>query len=293
MKKFVTTIGNFDGVHLGHQALLKCIKDIATEKECLTKLITFNPYPFEFFDTKKRRISTEYDKDFFLKKIGIDTTVYCEFNKKFKDLSAEEFFNLYIKKETISLAVGRDFRFGKDRRSGVEALKKLCQENSIQFMVFEDFNINSTRVSSSQIRTELQLGNFGNVTSLLGRPYKISGKVNSGMKVGRTIQTPTANVEIDNQKFCFTGVFLCKIQLRNNVYFGIANFGSKPSFEDYKHSLEVNIFDFDDNIYGEVLCVEFLHKIRNQIKFSSLDNLKAQINEDQKLARDLIRDYEQ
>ena len=188
--------------------------------------------------------------------------------------------------------VGKDFRFGKDRQSGISDLRKFCDKNSIEFYVLEDFIVESERVSSTQIRLLLKNGEFKKVKALLGRSYKISGKVNAGMKVGRTIQTPTANVQIDDQQFCFSGVFLCKAALKNKMYYGIANFGPKPSFDDYKHSLEVNLFNFNDNIYGEILTVEFLHKIREQIKFSSIDDLKSQIKNDQKLAKDLIKNYE-
>ena len=292
MNKYVTTIGNFDGVHLGHQAILRLIKEKAKKYKCHSKLITFNPYPFEYFDSTKLRISSDYDKDNILDSMGIDSRVYCEFNEHFKDLSAEEFFNGYLRTDSICIVVGKDFRFGKDRQSGISDLRKFCDKSSIEFYVFEDFIVESERVSSTQIRLLLKNGEFKKVKALLGRSYKISGKVNTGMKVGRTIQTPTANVQIDDQQFCFSGVFLCKAALKNKTYYGIANFGPKPSFDDYKHSLEVNLFNFNDNIYGEILTVEFLHKIREQIKFSSIDDLKSQIKNDQKLAKDLIKNYE-
>ena len=292
MKKYVTTIGNFDGIHLGHQAILNLIIERAKKYKCYSKLITFNPYPFEYFESTKLRISSDLDKDNFLKNFGIDSRVYCEFNENFKDLSSEDFFNLYVRKDTTSLVVGKDFRFGKDRQSGIDDLKKFCVKNSIEFSIFDDYLIQSERVSSSNIRLLLKNGEFKKAEALLGRPYKISGRVNAGMKVGRTIQTPTANVQIDSQQFCFSGVFLSEVTLKSKKFYGIANFGTKPSFDDYKHSLEVNLFDFDDNIYGEILTVKFLHKIREQIKFSSLDDLKSQIKKDQKLAKDLIKNYE-
>ncbi len=292
MKKYVTTIGNFDGIHLGHQAILNLIIERAKKYKCYSKLITFNPYPFEYFESTKLRISSDLDKDNFLKNFGIDSRVYCEFNENFKDLSSEDFFNLYVRKDTTSLVVGKDFRFGKDRQSGIDDLKKFCVKNSIEFSIFDDYLIQSERVSSSNIRLLLKNGEFKKAEALLGRPYKISGRVNAGMKVGRTIQTPTANVQIDSQQFCFSGVFLSEVTLKSKKFYGIANFGTKPSFDDYKHSLEVNLFDFDDNIYGEILTVKFLHKIREQIKFSSLDDLKSQIKKDQKLAKDLIQNYE-
>ena len=292
MKKYVTTIGNFDGIHLGHQAILNLIIERAKKYKCYSKLITFNPYPFEYFESTKLRISSDLDKDNFLKNFGIDSRVYCEFNENFKDLSSEDFFNLHIRNDTTSLVVGKDFRFGKDRQSGIDDLKKFCVKNSIEFSIFDDYLIQSERVSSSNIRLLLKNGEFKKAEALLGRPYKISGRVNAGMKVGRTIQTPTANVQIDSQQFCFSGVFLSEVTLKSKKFYGIANFGTKPSFDDYKHSLEVNLFDFDDNIYGEILTVKFLHKIREQIKFSSLDDLKSQIKKDQKLAKDLIKNYE-
>ena len=290
---FSAAIGNFDGVHKGHKKLLEKVKNDADKSGLKTKVLTFNPYPFEFFKWHKKRIINEFDKKEILKEIGIDEIVSIKFDEKFRNLKAEEFFELYIKKGKIkSLTVGNDFKFGKDRSGDTDLLRNLCKENDIAFSLFEDFKVDGLRVSSSIIREHLEKGKFVDVEKCLGRKLKFTGDVIHGKKFGTRISTPTANIDLQNKEYCFNGVFLCSVMVNDKKFFGIANFGTKPTFDDFRQSLEVHIFDFGENIYYQSLTIEFLFKIRDQIKFESTDDLKNQIHKDIDKAKSLIKDYE-
>ena len=288
MDRYVVTVGNFDGIHLGHQKLLSDVREIAKSNNLKSKLVTFNPYPFEFFKHDKKRILSSLDKKEYLNNYGIDEVVEISFDESFRKLSPKNFFTNYLSKDTSILMVGEDFRFGKDRGGDVNFLKELCNVSGIEFNTLNDVSKNDKRVSSSWVREELQLGNFETVKTLLGRDYVITGRVLTGNQIGRRIETPTANINIDNFDFCFSGVFLCKTFYENRSYYAIANFGPKPTFNDYRQSLEINLFDFEGNLYDKELSVVFLCKIRDQIKFKSIEDLKKQIKADIEDAKNII-----
>lgn len=288
MDRYVVTVGNFDGIHLGHQKLLSDVREKAQSNNLKSKLVTFNPYPFEFFKNDKKRILSSLDKKEYLNNYGIDEVVEISFDESFRKLSPKNFFTNYLSKDTSILMVGEDFRFGKDRGGDVNFLKELCNVSGIEFNTLNDVSKNDKRVSSSWVREELQLGNFETVKTLLGRDYVITGRVLTGNQIGRRIETPTANINIDNFDFCFSGVFLCKTFYENRSYYAIANFGPKPTFNDYRQSLEINLFDFEGNLYDKELSVVFLCKIRDQIKFKSIEDLKKQIKADIEDAKNII-----
>lgn len=288
MDRYVVTVGNFDGIHLGHQKLLSDVREKAQSNNLKSKLVTFNPYPFEFFKHDKKRILSSIDKKEYLINYGIDEVVEISFDESFRKLSPKNFFTNYLSKDTSILMVGEDFRFGKDRGGDVNFLKELCNVSGIEFNTLNDVSKNDKRVSSSWVREELQLGNFETVKTLLGRDYVITGRVLTGNQIGRRIETPTANINIDNFDFCFSGVFLCKTSYENRSYYAIANFGPKPTFNDYRQSLEINLFDFEGNLYDKELSVVFLCKIRDQIKFKSIEDLKKQIKADIEDAKNII-----
>ena len=293
MNKFAATIGNFDGVHLGHQELIGKIKQTASKNNLKTKVITFNPYPFEFFQWKKKRILSEFDKNNLLNKLGIDEIKSIKFNEDFRNQSAEEFFTNTLLSENIKfLSVGRDFKFGKDRSGDIGLLNELCISNKVELNILDDFKTNNHKVSSTLIRDFLAKNDFVAASKLLGRPYAISGNVIKGKSLGKRLSTPTANIDIDNVEFCFNGVFLGQIDKDNKSFFCIINFGPKPTFDDYRQSLEAHILDFDKNIYDQALSIKFLCKIRDQVKFNSVEELKNQINDDKNNARELLKSYE-
>ena len=290
---FAATIGNFDGVHLGHQELVGKIKQAAKKNNLKTKVITFNPYPFEFFQWKKKRILSEFDKNDLLKKLGIDEIKSIKFDEEFRNQTAEDFFiNTLVNENIKFLSVGKDFKFGKDRAGDIELLNELCISNNVELHILDDFKANTLKVSSTLIRELLSKNDFIEASKLLGRPYTISGDVIKGKSLGKRLSTPTANIDIDNVEFCFNGVFLGRITIENKSFFCIVNFGPKPTFDDYRQSLEAHILDFDENIYDHALSIEFLCKIRDQVKFNSVEELKIQINDDKNNARELLKSYE-
>ena len=290
---FAATIGNFDGVHLGHQELIKKIKQSASKKKLKTKVITFNPYPFEFFQWKKKRILSEFDKNNLLNKLEIDEIKSIKFDEDFRKQSAEEFFTNTLLKENIKfLSVGKDFKFGKDRAGDIGLLNELCISNNVELNILDDYVASNHKVSSTLVRELLAKNDFIEASKLLGRPYAISGNVIKGKSLGKRLSTPTANLDIDNVEFCFNGVFLGRIDKENKRFFCIVNFGPKPTFDDYRQSLEAHILDFDENIYDQALSIEFLCKIRDQVKFNSVEELKIQINDDKNNARELLKSYE-
>ena len=293
MKKFCTTIGNFDGLHIGHKAMITEIINKSKLLDLSSQVITFSPYPFEHFKFDKKRILGDRDKLEMLNDLGVDRVISIDFNQDFSELTAESFFTKYILDEgTKYLTVGKDFKFGKDRSGNILILENLCKQNGIKFEVFEDVDQGGERISSTRIRDQLSKGNFEQAERMLGYKYRITGQIISGKKLGRRIDTPTANIEIDNQEFCLNGVYLCKTKLNDEMFFSIVNFGPKPTFDDYKQSLEAHLLDFEGNLYNQSVCVEFLCKIRDQVKFASIDELKAQINKDKKTAFELIKSYE-
>jgi riboflavin kinase/FMN adenylyltransferase len=290
---FAATIGNFDGVHLGHQELIGKIKQAAKKNNLKTKVITFNPYPFEFFQWKKKRILSEFDKNDLLKKLGIDEIKSIKFDEEFRKQTAEDFFiNTLVKENIKFLSVGKDFKFGKDRAGDIELLNELCISNNVELHILDDFKANTLKVSSTLVRELLAKNDFSEASKLLGRPYAITGNVIKGKSLGKRLSTPTANIDIDNVDFCFNGVFLGRINIENKNFFCIVNFGPKPTFDDYRQSLEAHILDFDENIYDHALSIEFLCKIRDQVKFNSVEELKIQINDDKNNARELLKSYE-
>ena len=291
--KFSATIGNFDGIHKGHMRLISHVLTYAQKNNIKSKVITFNPYPFEYFKRDKKRILANQDKIDLLNDLNIDSIDSIKFDEVFRSLTAEEFFQKYILNAEVEyLIVGEDFKFGIDRSGDISTLKDLCTKNSIVLDIAEDVLYEEEKISSTLIRSHLEKGNFSHVTELLQRPYQITGKVISGKNIGKRISTPTANIEIDNVDFCFSGVFLCKTKINEKDYFCIVNFGPKPTFNDYRQSLEAHILDLDKNIYDEILSIEFLCKIRDQIKFDSIDDLKNQIQKDRKKAESLLKNYE-
>ena len=290
---YATTIGNFDGLHLGHAALIAKIKTNSEKMNLKTKVITFNPYPFEFFKLEKYRILSEFDKRELLANFKIDDVNTINFDDDFRNTSAKDFFSKYLLEEDVKyLIVGKDFRFGKDRSGDLRLLRSLCDQNKIILEVLEDLKSNDIKISSTLIRELLDNGKFQEASKLLGRTYQISGKVIRGKSLGKRIATPTANIDILNKKFCFTGLFLGKTKIGQSEYFCIINFGPKPTFDDLEQSFEAHILDYDGNIYDEALSIEFLCKIRDQIKFKSIEELKNQINEDKIMARGLKKLYE-
>ena len=283
------TIGNYDGIHLGHQAILDKLISESKSKNFLSSVMTFEPHPKEFFSPKqapKRIISLREKLEYFEEK-AIDQVFIVNFNEKFAQLTYLNF--IAILKENIQakkIIVGSDFKFGMRREGNIEKLR----DNNINVYVMDKIEDNGVRVSSTVIRDLLAEGNLNRAALLLGRPYSISGKVIHGDKRGREIGFPTANIHMFHNRPPLQGVFAVKL----NSMFGVANLGVRPTIAGFlKLNLEVHLFDFSKNIYGKHANVIFLKKIRDEKKFENIDALKEQIKIDINNVRQFFEEYDQ
>ena len=278
-------IGNFDGMHLGHQTLLKRLIEVSRAKNLTPAVMTFEPHPREFFtplNAPSRLCNLREKLEYFIE-AGVQKTFVCAFNQRFSAISAQAFMHEILRKkmQVSTILVGEDFRFGAKRTGTVADFKT----NGFDLIDFAPVNFANERISSTRVRDALSYGNLQLASELLGRAYSISGKVVHGAKRGRGLGFPTANIHIKHERPALTGVYAVKLDGLNAV----ANLGVRPTIAGVpKLSLEVHILDFNEDLYGRHVHVEFLHKIRNEMKFSGLDALKAQIALDVVIAREFF-----
>ena len=292
------TIGNFDGLHLGHQSILKTIKDLAKNSNGKTVVFFTEPHASEFFatmhsnlDTAPPRLCPWREKFKLLESFGIDFAFFLKFNNSLRQMTPEVFIASILKPMNLSsLTIGDDFRFGINREGDFDLLKTWGDENKIVITKTETFKYLDERVSSTRIRKAMTDNNFDLACKLLGRPYTFSGKIVHGQHLGRTIGVPTANLWLPKQKLPISGVYAVKCRLGKKLLKGIANMGTRPTVGGTMPVLEVHLFDFSQTIYSQRLEVEFKHKIREEKKFENLDMLKSQINKDIALAKTLLQD---
>lgn len=280
----ILTIGNYDGIHLGHQALINKLTLMSKNLNLESAVMTFEPHPREFFslkDSPQRIISLREKLEFFDSK-NIDRVYVIKFNKDFSLLSGEDFTdNLQNQINVKKILVGKDFRYGKNRDSGVEEIK----QSGIEVIALDEVKYLSQRVSSTIIRNALADGDFKLTKELLGRCYFISGKVVHGKKIGRQLGFPTANIHIHHKQPPLSGVFAVKL---DNM-FGVANLGTRPTVSgEKKIYLEVHILNFSDDLYGKHVRVNFLKKIRDEFHFPTIEALKSQIKLDIQATKDFI-----
>ncbi|MDZ4141059.1 MAG: bifunctional riboflavin kinase/FAD synthetase [Methylotenera sp.] len=278
-------IGNFDGMHLGHQALLARLTETAKSLNLTSAVMTFEPHPREFFtpESAPARLSSLREKLEHFKEAGVEQAYVCRFNRRFAKVTPQEFMQIILRDalNAQAILVGEDFRFGALRAgSTLDFL-----EAKFNLVSLPQVNLNGERVSSTRVRNALVAGHLQEAASLLKRPYSISGNVVHGAKRGRALGFPTANVHMRHERPALTGVYAVKLDGLNSV----ANLGIRPTIEGVqKLSLEVHVLDFKGDLYGKHVHVEFLHKIRNEMKFDSLDALKAQISADVTVAREFF-----
>lgn len=282
------TIGNFDGVHRGHQALLKQLITKAKADNLLTVVISFKPSPKEFFGKKQAQITSFNEKFKLLQAQGIDEYLLLNFNEDFANITAENFIvNILIKKLNVKyIVIGDDFRFGKNRTGNITLLQLFAYKNNFTIDVLNALNDNNTRISSSNIRLELAKGNFNTVNNMLGRQFTISAKVIHGNKKGKEIGYPTINIPIKRKISPILGIFAVFVIINNTRYQGVASIGFRPIINGNKVILEVFIFNFDKTIYGKYAKVEFCYKIRNEENFINFEQLKLKIAEDVIIAKE-------
>lgn len=279
------TIGNFDGVHLGHQAILTHLQEQARKLNLPTVVMLFEPQPREYFLAQQApaRLMRLRDKVRYLAQYGIDYVVCVKFNHSFAQKSAQSFIQDWLV-NTLNvrfLSIGDDFRFGAKRQGDFALLQQAAEQFGFQVEDNHSYCLEQLRISSTAIREALAKDQLHLAEKMLGRPYSILGRVKQGNRIGRTLGFPTANIALQRQVNPLQGVYAVKVRLHNGEeYQGVANLGKRPTINGVTQLLEVHIFDFNQNIYGQFLEVEFSHKLRHEQKFSSLEALKQQIELD-------------
>ncbi len=281
----VATIGAFDGVHLGHQAVFNKLKEKARELNLPSLVITLEPLPREFFAPKKApaRVMSFREKYVALKEQGIDRVLRVHFTRELSMVSAEDFISdiFHDKLDIKFVVVGDDLRFGHERRGDFNLIKRMGGQLGFGVSDTNTLTDGGERVSSTRIRKALENADFALAESLLGRPYSITGKVIYGQQLGRTIGVPTANLQLHRIKAALSGVYAVEVNLAGKLYPAVANIGTRPTIDDSLRAiLEVHLLDFQQNIYGKTLQVVFRKKIRDEQKFASLELLKSAIEND-------------
>jgi riboflavin kinase / FMN adenylyltransferase len=279
-------IGNFDGMHLGHQTLLDKLCKHADANNLMPAVMTFEPHPREFFTplNAPARLSNLREKLERFDALGVQKVFVCAFNKSFSAISAQDFMQKILREKlnVNAILVGEDFRFGAKRAGNINDFKAA----NFELISMPRVDFNSERVSSTRVRDALFSGNLALASQLLSRNYSVSGKVVHGAKRGRELGFPTANIHMRHERPALTGVYAVKLDGLNSV----ANLGVRPTIKQGiagipKLLLEVHVLDFNGDLYGKHVHVEFLHKIREEMKFESLDGLKTQIAADIVVAR--------
>lgn len=286
----VATIGNFDGVHLGHQGVLARLRERAAEAGLPSCVVIFEPQPREFFapDKAPPRISSLREKLELLREAGVDQVLCLTFNRRLRELSAEQFVHQILVEGlgVKHLEVGDDFRFGCDRAGDFNLLVEAGAREGFTVESASTIALDGERISSTRVREVLAASDFAMAERLLGRPYSISGRVLHGQKLGRQLGAPTANLRLNRLRAALNGVYLVSTAVDGQRWPGVANIGTRPSVAgDGRAHLEVHLLDFAGDLYGRRLVVQFHQKLRDEQRFASLEALKSAIDADIAAAR--------
>ena len=299
-KKRILTIGNFDGVHLGHQSIIKYCVQKAKKFSLKSSVLTFYPHPKEFFNVKPNQecVQPLRDKSREILSKGIDEIIFARFDKKLAGTNSREFITdvLANKLGVKELVVGSDFRFGKDRSGNVPMLIDQGPKVGFTTTIIPEVSFNNTKMSSSSLRNMAKNGEFSSVETMRQSTLKLTGHVCHGNKLGRTLNYPTANIKVP-KNLCFSGIFIVRVidnspDREFNQKWGIANIGTRPVLETNNEKLlEVYVLDWFGDIYGHLLSVEMIKKIREEKYFKTLEELKFKMVEDEKIAQEYISIY--
>ncbi|HOD09713.1 MAG TPA: bifunctional riboflavin kinase/FAD synthetase [Flavobacterium sp.] len=285
-KKTIVTIGTFDGVHVGHEKILEKISQNALSENCESIVLTFFPHPRTVLQagTEMKQLNTIGEKTTLIKNASIDNLVIHPFDKAFSQLTAEDFVKqvLVDKFNIHKIIIGHDHRFGKNRTANIDDLISFGEKYGFEVEQISAEEIQEVAISSTKIRNALLEGNIKLANQYLGYTYTISGIVIKGNQLGRTIGFPTANIEIKEEYKLIpsNGVYIVKTLVEKQIVFGMMNIGTKPTVGGTSQSIEVYLFDFNDDIYSKIIEVSFLEKIRDEQKFESIELLKKQLSED-------------
>jgi len=287
----IVTSGTFDGVHIGHQRILERLKEVAEKFKGETVVITFWPHPRLVLypdDNSLRVLNTFEEKAALLKEQGIQHLLRIPFTKEFSQISSQEFIENILVNQigTKKLVIGYDHRFGKNREGSFDQLKLNGPQYGFDVEEIARQDIDNVGVSSTKIRKALLEGDIDTASHFLGRPYSISGRVVKGDKLGRVLGFPTANVDIDSHDKLIPaeGIYAVQVLYANDTYAGMLYIGNRPTVGGTKLSIEVNIFDFNKDIYGEMITIKLIAAIRKDTHFSDLEALKDQLKADKESA---------
>ncbi|MGV3509496.1 MAG: bifunctional riboflavin kinase/FAD synthetase [Sphingobacteriaceae bacterium] len=292
----VVTIGTFDGVHIGHRKIISRLTEVARQINGESVILTFFPHPRMILnpeDGNLKLITTINEKADLLKKLGVDHLIITPFTRDFSNLSAETYIKqiLVDKIGTRKIIIGYDHHFGKDREGNLQQLQKFAPEYGFEVEEIPEQDIHDVAVSSTKVRNALLNGDVETANDFLGYPFSLFGQVIKGDQLGRKLGFPTANLLIEeNYKLIPTdGIYAVKVKLDGEQAFhGMAYIGNRPTINGMSRNIEVNIFDFDRDIYRQYITIEFLHFIRGDMRFESLEELKDQISKDKQSAITLL-----
>jgi riboflavin kinase/FMN adenylyltransferase len=293
--KSIVTIGTFDGVHLGHKKILEKVIHSASTSSCESLILTFFPHPRMILQdlTVVKLLNTVEEKSELLENLGIDNLIIHPFDYEFSRLTAEDFVKTILvdKFKVQKIIIGHDHRFGRNRTADINDLIQFGKEFGFEVEQITAEEINDIAISSTKIRTAIQEGNFTIANNYLGYNYSFSGNIVKGQQLGRTIGFPTANIVVEDSHKLIpkNGVYVVKTFLNNVIYHGVMNIGTRPTVDGENQTIEVHLFDFNDDIYNKKIKVEVLEFIRNEQKFESFDALKIQIQKDKETAIDYFK----
>jgi len=295
----VLTVGTFDGVHAGHRAILDTVVRKAKERGARSALVTFDPHPRDIInpgDAGIKLLTTIQERSEILNELGIDEMIVIPFNRDFSLLSSEEFIrDIIFRKIGVSeFVIGYDHQFGRNREGTIETIENLGRELGFDAYVVSKREIGRQTVSSTAIRKAIgEAGDVERAAEFLERPYRLNGTVVHGEKRGKEIGYPTANIKPEHPRKVIPkdGVYAVRVRVIDSWFKGMMNIGTRPTFDSSLRTLEVNLFDFNENIYGKNLQVRFINRIRDEVKFDGIDELVQQLQEDEKQARKLLENH--
>ena len=280
------TIGTFDGVHLGHQKILKSVITLAKEKGLKSAVLTLFPHPRMVLnkDSNIKLLNTIDERIAMMKTIGIDEVIVKEFTVEFSQLSAEDYVKqiLVDALQAKTIIIGYDHHFGKNRSANIKDLIAFSKDYDFEVQEINALTLNDVNISSTKIRTALSEGNVTLANEYLGYEYTLTGKVVYGKKLGRKIGFRTANIDVeaDYKLIPKDGVYVVKSEINKQTYFGMMNIGQNPTIENAESSIEVHYFDFDQDLYGQTISVKLLKRLRDEYHFESIEALKVQLEKD-------------
>ena len=298
IKNPIVTVGTFDGVHFGHQKIIQRLQKIAKKNNGESVLLTFDPHPRKILlnDQGLKLIHTINEKINILENLGLDHLVIYPFTLEFSKFSAKRYIDelLIQKLGTHTLVIGYDHHFGNDREGNIDLLKKYEKSNPFYLEEIKAHEIEEIKISSTKVRSAIEKGNIHLVNDYCGHFYEFSGEVVHGNGSGKTIGTPTANIKVNsNEKIIhLDGVYAVVCQIKDANYKGIMNIGFKPTVDkSQKRTVEIHLFDYEKDIYGQDLRTKVIERIRDEVKFNSLEELKNQILKDNEKAKIILESF--